>query len=170
MPTLAQRVCESTAVRAESERRRDPQQVVGADLRAEPCSVVAELTDLGRGLVHEHEVAVGDAHRARREERILDAARDQPRDVGVVEIEIVTGDEHVQSGRVAAAHFEAVERRERDLDRVVPGERTAAQRPASGEVLDGAGRRQPVPLQRPDRVLARDERGVAGLDVVGVLA
>ena len=149
--------------------QREPQQVVGADLGAEARGVVAELADLGRGLVDEREIAVGDAHRARREQRVGGAALEQPRDVGIGEIEIVTGDEHVQAGGVAAAHLEPVERRERDLDRVVAGERAPAERTAAREILDRPGGREPVPLQRPHRVLARDERRVARLDVVGVL-
>ena len=41
---------------------------------AEHRGVVAELADLGRGLVHESELAVGGAHRARSEQRIGGAA------------------------------------------------------------------------------------------------
>ena len=78
--------------------QRDAQEVVAADLLAQARGVVAELTDLRRGLVDEREVPVGDAHRARREQAVSCARRDQPGDVGVGEIQTVIGDEHVQAG------------------------------------------------------------------------
>ena len=119
MPTLAQRVCESTTVRAVSDRSASRSRSSARIWARSARGVVAELADLGRGLVHEREVAVGDAHRARREQRIGRTSRDQARDVGVGEVEIVPGHEHVQAGGVTAAHLEPVERGERDLDRVV---------------------------------------------------
>ena len=81
----------------------------------------------------------------------------------------MTRDDHVETGGVATTHLEPVQRGERDLDRVVTRERAATQWPASGQILDRASSCEPVPLQRPDGVLARDERRVASLDVVGVL-
>ena len=136
--------------------QREAQQLVVADLRAQPRGVVAELTDLGRGLVDEREVAVGDAHRARGEQRIGAARRDQPRDRRVGEVEPVAGDEHVQPGGVAAAHLEPVERRQRDLDRV---ERVERGRP-DGAPPTRSSTARAVPMRsradRPQRVLARD--------------
>ena len=100
--------------------------------------VVAELTDLGRGLVDEREVAVGDAHRARREQRVGGARRDRARAiVGSARSRPWPAHEHVQAGRVAAAHLEPVERRQRDLHRVERLER--------GRTDGVAGRRGPRP-------------------------
>ena len=75
----------------------------------------------------------------------------------------MAGDEHVQAGGVAAAHLEPVERRQRDLDRV---ERRRARRgpsgapPARSSTARARARCRSL-AERPHRVLARDQRGVA---------
>ena len=155
---LAQRVCASTDASRGVGAQREAQQLVVADLRAQARGVVAELTDLGRGLVDEREMTVGRAHRAGGEQRIGGCARRRAaRSVGIVEVETVPGHEHVQTGRVAAAHLEPVDRRQRDLRssgtrRARPGP-TARRRARSSTAR---ARSDAVLADRPERVLARD--------------
>ena len=72
--------------------------------------------------------------------------------------------EHVQAGRVAAAHLEAVDRRQRDLHR---GEDVDCGVTEVGprEIGDRTRRAQPIPAHRPDRIAQAHERGVHGLDL-----
>ena len=102
--------------------------------RAQRRDVVAELADLGRGLVDEARARrpgprtapdrnSGSAARARRIERARCSA--------LVEIEAVVAHEEVEPGGVAAAHLEPVDRRERDLHRRERLDRAARTRPAA---------------------------------------
>ncbi len=74
----------------------------------------------------------------------------------------MAGDQHVDAGRVPAAHLEAVERRQGHLDR--PPAVEGAGRPAGGagrdQVGHGPGHAQPVPVDRPPGVLEGDQGGV----------
>ena len=97
--------------------QREVQQRVVADRGAQHRGVVAELPDLGRGLVDERELVAGGAHRARSEQRVGRPHLDETPDGRLVEVEPVVAHEEVQPGRVAAAHLEAVDGRERDLHR-----------------------------------------------------
>ncbi len=76
----------------------------------------------------------------------------------------MTGHEDVQAGRVAAAHLEPIERRQRNLHGMERLDRTRLTDTAP-EVLDRARRAQAVPAQRPQRVLDCDDCGVQGFDL-----
>ena len=85
----------------------------------------------------------------------------------VGEVEVVVPDEDVDAGRVAAADLHAVDRRERLLDRQVPGEGRPPGIPA-GEIGDGCAGAEAVAPQRPEHVAQGDRRGVRCLQLIGV--
>ncbi len=82
--------------------QREVEEVVLADLGPEPGGVVAELADLGRGLVHEREPAAGRANGTGGEQRVGTPAGDDARHRRISEVEAVAGDHDVQAGRIAA--------------------------------------------------------------------
>ena len=144
-------------------RREDaPQELVVADRRPQLRGVVAELTDLGGRLVHERQAVRRHPHRPRGEQRIGGAGDEQLAHVAGVEIEVVLAHEHVQPGGVAAADLEAVERRERDVDRDVGVDRHVGSRLERGDRLGGA---ETVVANGPDRVAGPDQRRVDQLDL-----
>src|SRR6185295_15417190 len=98
------------------------------DLRADAGGVVAQLADLGGGLVHEAEVTAGRAHRAGGEQRVRGPRVDQAGDRRIGEIESVVGDHHVQTGGVTTSYLEAIQGRQRDLNGVERGERSGPAR------------------------------------------
>ncbi len=159
MPTLAQRVWPSTTASAVGARDGPAQQLVAEDGRAQRPGVVAQLADLGRRLVDEAQVAVGRAHRHRPEERVGGAVGQHGRHVGRVEVETVAPHQQVQAGRVAAPHLEPVEGRQRLLHRGEHRDGGVAG-VAAGQLVDGAGRAQPIAVDGPDRVLELDHRRV----------
>ncbi len=142
----------------------EPQQLVVRDLLTQARSVVAELSDLGGGLVHEGQMSVGDADRARREQRIGAAQLHEARDRRVVEVEIVTRNEHVQSRGVATADLEPVERRQGDRDRVERVDR-AAVGTTTRQRLDDARGAEAIVAHGPHRVLGCDQRRIERLDL-----
>ncbi len=101
-------------------RHRTAQQRVGANRVAQHRGVVAELPDLGGRLVDERQGAVGGAsHRAGAKQRVLSPLRELARDRRRIEVERGLVHHEVQARGVAAAHLEAIERRQRDLHREV---------------------------------------------------
>ena len=75
--------------------QREVQEVIVANLRAQSRGVVAQLTDLGGGLVDEGQISVRGADGARHEEGIRVALRDQTSDRGIVEVKTVAGHQDV---------------------------------------------------------------------------
>ena len=126
MPTLAQRVWPSTESLAPRRRQGQAQQAVAADRGAQGGGVVAELADLGRRLVDERQDAVGHPDRAGREQRVVAAAGQPAGQLGIVEVEPVVPHEQVQPGRVPPPHLQAVDGRQRQLDRQEAGQRGRA--------------------------------------------
>jgi hypothetical protein len=119
IPTEAQRVWPSTTATAVVGRERQAQQVVRADRVAQHPGVVAQLTDLGRGLVDEAQAAVDHPHRARAEQRIGRPLAQHLGDRGAREVEAVVAHEDVDPGRVAAPDLQAVDGGQGLLDRGV---------------------------------------------------
>ena len=159
-------------------RRRQVQQRIVTDGRAQHRSVVAELPDLRGGLVDEAQVPLRrDPDGARGEQRILGPVGQERRDVLIGEVEPVTVDQEHQAGGVATAHLEPVDRAERGLDRRegVDG-RLGGGRPS--EVRHRLRGAEPIALDRPHGVLEADECGVdrlqrrtrSGVFVQGALA
>ena len=116
-------------------RQSEAQQVVAGNRGAKGASVVAELADLGSCLVHEAEAVTGDAHRAVLEQRIGVAFEQHPLQRRVRHRQAVVPHEQVQPGRVAAAHLESIERRQRLLHCQVAGQ-SGDRAVASGQRLD----------------------------------
>ena len=167
MPTDAHRVAQHDRDGVVG-RHRQAQQVVGAQGVAQRPGVVAQLADLGRGLVDERQAPVDQAHGARPEQRVGGPPPQQPRDGRAVDVEPVVAHEHVDARRVAPPHLEPVDRRQRLLDRRVRlgG---APTRLAAGEVGHGSGGAHAVLLDRPHRVLQPDHGGVHRLELGGVV-
>ena len=137
------------------------QQLIAAYRGAQYRSVVAQFTDLCRRLVHETQTGRDDADRAGWEQRVVATRLELVVKPRVVHVEVVSADQHVQAGRVAASHLEPVERRQRDDDREV--------------AVDGRGRggcefrnrargAETVVAHRPHRIAAPDQRGVERLE------
>ncbi len=143
---------------------REPQQLVGLDRSAQHLRVVAEITDLGRGLVDEAQHAALLVHRAAAEEWI--APRVDKRAAGGVEVDSMVPDHEVQSGRVPAAHLEPVERRERDLHRGHDLD-CCGTSVAAGEVAHSRSGTEAVTPHGPYCVLQPDDRRVHRLELVG---
>jgi hypothetical protein len=143
--------------------QRHVQQLVAADRGPQRPGVVAQLADLGGGLVDEGQVPVGRADGAGAEQRVGGALLQQPRHPWAGEVEPVAPDQHVDAGRVAAPHLEPVERRQRLLDRRVPLD-GGPPGLAAGQVGDGAGRARAVLGDGPHGVLQPDHRGVGPLE------
>ena len=99
--------------------QRGGQQAVGGHCRPQGRGVVAQFADLGCRLVDDAEHAVNEAHRTRAERRIVAAALQGCGHNGIVAVESVAADQEVQPGRVAPAHLEPVQRRQRLVDRQV---------------------------------------------------
>ena len=150
---------------------REAQQPIAGDGSPHRRRVVAELADLGGGLVDERQDrsavgAVDHPHRAVLEQGITVAVRDRRADRGVVDVETVVPDEQVDARRIASADLHAVDRRERQLHgevagagctgwRLVPPRRRPRER--SGADRDGSPTarramrsmtRSPVPARR----------------------
>ena len=82
---------------------------------------------------------------------------------GEVEVEAVPPQHQVEAGRVAAAHFEPIECRQRDLHRRHHLDRSVTCI-AAREVSDCERVAQPVAVHRPHRVLQADERRIRVLE------
>ncbi len=149
---LGRRCCERLA-----------EEVVALDRGPDRGAVVAELADLRGSLVDEAEMSVGSPGGEVAEERIGPGTQ-RGGDAGGGGIEPVAPHEHGDAGGVAAPHLEAVERRQRQLDRGVPLDQRP-RRTGPGEVGDGGRGAQAIAPDRPDGVLGRDDRGVERLDV-----
>ncbi len=135
------------------------QQLVAGDAGSEGGGVVAQLADLGRGLVDEREAAVGHPHRAGAEGRV-GAPLGQHRGHGrAVEVEPVSPHQQREPGRVAAPHLEAVEGGEGGLDRGhgLDGGGTG---PGAGQPGDRPGGAEAVATDGPGAVAHPDEGGV----------
>ncbi len=93
--------------------QRPTQERVGAQRQTECSSVVAEFADLGGRLVDERQTSSGIDDGTGLEQRVGATFGDQcAKSFG---FDIVAPHEHVESGRVAPAHLETVDRRERLL-------------------------------------------------------
>ena len=145
---------------------RQTQQRVGPDGIAQRPRVVAQFADLGGSFVDEAQAPVGQAYRTALEQRVGGACSDRCRHGRVVGRQTVVPDEQVQTGRVAAAHFESVDGRQRLLHRQIPRHRSGPG-VASREVVDGVHGAQTVAADRPDRIAQCDEVGTGAFDVVG---
>ena len=145
--------------------QRTSQHRILGDGGAEHAGVVAELADLGGRLVDERQAAVDPAHRLGLVQRIRAPPGQQPGDTRVGFVEPVVPHEQVESGGVAAADLEPVDRRQRPLDGEVAGHR-ANRRVATGEQRDLPGGAQPVVTDRPRRITQGDKLGARRLDLV----
>ena len=137
-------------------RQGEPQQRVATDRRAQRAGVVAELADLRRSFVDEPHALPGDAHRAVLEQRIMVAFGEHALHTRIRQRQPVTPHEQVQAGRVAAAHLEAVERRQGLLHGEVTGNRRNRAVEA-GKGLDLACGSQTIEPHRPGRVAKIDQ-------------
>ncbi len=141
------------------------EQRIGADGRPQGPGVVPELTHLGGRLVDEAQLAEGRAHRHGGEHRVGGTGGEHREQLGTLQLQTVAADEQVQAGRIAAPDLEAVERRERRLDRpqCVEGRRPwgpLALTIRGRQIGDGPGRPDPVAADGPRRVLDHDGGGV----------
>ena len=144
------------------------EQGISPDRVADRARVVAQLADLGRGLVDEcGGTGIGKAERAGSEEGICRPFVDQARDRRIGEIECVAAHEDVDPRRVTTADLESVDRRERDLDRPERIERGTRRSGPTREVTDGTGAAEAVTADRPERVLHPDELGAEQLELRG---
>ena len=144
--------------------QRQAQQLVAGDGGAQRGGVVAQLADLGGRLVDEAQLRRRRADGAAAEQRVGGrAASSKGLDAGGRQVEAVAAHEQVQPGGVAAAHLEAVEGRQRHLDRRarLDGRGAGA---GAGELADEPGGAEAVALDGPGRVLDPQQRGVGGLE------
>ncbi len=143
---------------------RGAEQLVAADGVPQRAAVLAQLADLRRDLVDEAQVALGRGRdRAVAEAGVVGAGLELRGDARRLEVEVVARHEHVQAGRVAAADLQAVQRRQRDLDREVALERRRGGVRAR-EVVDRRGGGQAVADDGPACVLGGEQAGVEALD------
>ena len=146
-------------------RERRLQQVVVAECVAQRGGVVAELADLGRGLVDHDEHVVDEADRAR-PEAAVPAAGELGGDDGILRIEPVADQLDLEARRVTAPHLEPVERGQR----LVHAEHH--RQPGGAHlVLDQRahllGGPEAISADGPGGVLAADQCGVGRLEVGG---
>jgi hypothetical protein len=146
-------------------RQRQPQQTVGVHRGTQRLHVVAQLADLGSGLVDETQALAGDTHAAALEQRVGAAGGDGRRHRRRSQIEAVAPHQHVDAGAVAAAHFHPVDGAERLLDGQVAGD-GGLTGVAPGEVGDGVGRADAVLAHGPHGVAHGQQFGVDALDVL----
>ncbi len=120
--------------------------------------VVAQLTDLGRGLVHEAQQSVDDTHGAVTEQGVVSAV-ESGHHGRIVEVEPVVAHHHVQAGAVATADLETIEGRERVLDGQHGGQ-LGGGRVGTAQIGHGPGGAEAVATDGPRRVLQPDDGGV----------
>ena len=160
MPTLAQRVCPSTATWARSLRRARRSRS-SSTTAARIARVLSPSSPISAAALYTtREAAPGEAGGAGLEQRVAGPVGHGGGDRRVVDVEVVVPHEHVETGRVAAAHLHAVDRRQRLLDGEVAGQRGRTG-VAPGEVGDRGGRAQAIAPDRPQRVAQRDQLGAA---------
>ncbi len=123
------------------------EEVVAAHLLAQRPGVVAQLTDLGRGLVHQGQAPARGAHRPRGEQRVTPGLQGGG-ELGIGEVQAVPVDQQVEPGRVPPADLEAVEGRQGDLHGE-EGPYRGPSRVGAGEVGHRPGRAQAVAPERP---------------------
>ena len=145
---------------------RKTQERVGSDGVAQHPRVVAQFADLGGGFVDEAQAPVGQSHRTTLEQWIVGARRNRCRHGRVVGRQPVVPDEQMQAGRIAAAHLEPVDGRQRLLYGQVSRYRSNTG-VASGEVVDGLHGAQSIAADGPGGIAQGDEFGARSLDVVG---
>ena len=146
------------------------QQVVGADRGAQRRGVVAQLPDLGRGLVDHDQDTVTESDRSVGE-RHAGALLEGSAHGRVGRVQPVAGQLNLQPGGVAAADLEAVERRQR----LVEAERyrdpglgaAVGVEGRSEEPVDLTDGTEPVLADGPQRVLAGEQRGVHRFELLG---
>ena len=153
---MAEHQCASGFVGERSVQQR----VVGERL-ADHCRVVAELTDLGGGLVHDAQDPVDDANRAGAKVGIARTTVDLGGDHRIVKVERMVVNEDVQAGAIAAADLEPIDRRQGLVDRQEGLERPGMHRTAA-EVADDLCGPEPVAGDRPHPIANSDQGLVAG--------
>ncbi len=140
------------------------QQFVGGERGADGIGVVTEFPDLCRDLVHDAEHPIDHADASRSVVGVAGSGIDRGQHGGIVEVESVVVDEKVETGRVTATNLEAIDRRERLMDR-----KECFQRPCRagcpGERRDSLRGTQPVTSDRPHTVANSDEFVIASLEL-----
>ena len=139
------------------------QRVVGERL-ADHRRVVAELADLGSGLVHDAQDPVDDANRAGAEVGVARTSGDLGGDHRIVEVERMVVNEDVQAGAIAAADLEPIDRRQGLVDRQASLERAGLHRTAV-EAADDLGGPKSVAGDRPHPIANGDQSLVAGFEL-----
>ena len=142
---------------------RQVQELVVGHRGAQRGGVVAELADLGRGLVDEQQHAVDQPDRARGERAVVPLG-ERPAQDRVVGRDPMTGELDLDAGGVASTDLEPVDRRERLVEAEEHGEARGACS-GRGHRRDLVGGTDAVAADGPDGVLHADERGVDGLEV-----
>ena len=132
------------------------QQLVVADGGPQRGGVVAQLADLGRGLVDEARRFLGEADRAGAEIAVPGAGGDGGGDGRIAEIQAVAPHQQVQTGRVAAPDLEAVQGGQGLMDGQARGHRRLGAGVAD-EAPHRAGRPEAVPPQGPEAVADPDQ-------------
>ncbi len=135
------------------------QQRIRGDRGAQEADVVAQFSDLFRALVDQAEPFTVQGRRAMTEQGIPGPAIEFGPDRRIVRIEVVPREQQEQSGRVAAANLEPVEREESLLngdENVETGIADAGRR----QCAHFRGGPQPVAADRPLRV-GQGRRGPA---------
>ena len=141
------------------------QRVVGERL-ADHRRVVAELADLGSGLVHDAQDPVDDTNRAGAEVGVARTSGDLGGDHRIVEVERMVVNEDVQAGAIAAADLEPIDRRQGLVDRQASLER-AGLHPTAVEAADDLGGPESVAGDRPHPIANGDQSLVAGFELAG---
>ena len=142
------------------------QQRIAVDGGAQRTRVVAEFTDCGSGFVHQAEARAGQTHRPALEQRVVGTLGNLCRYRRVGGAEAVAPHVEVQPGRVAAAHFHAIDGRQRLLYGEVRRYRSSAGI-APGEVVDGQRSAEAIVAYRPHSIAQGDDFGADALDFVG---
>ena len=144
---------------------RLPEERVGQDLRTKLARVVAELADLGRGLVHEADRTVGHADRPGAEQRVGGPFGQNGLHGRRLKIERVVLHQDVQAGRVATAHLQSIDGRQRLLHRGVT-RYGGGTRVGTRQLTDRRRVAQSIVVDGPQRVLQTNDSGIDLLDVV----
>ena len=132
------------------------QQLVVADGGPQRGGVVAQLADLGRGLVHEARHLLGEADRAGAEIAVPAAGGDGGGHGRIAEVQAVAPHQQVQPSRVPAPDLEAVQGGQGLMDGQARGHRRLGAGVAD-EAPHRAGRPEAVPPQGPEAVADPDQ-------------
>ncbi len=145
-------------------RERGAQYLVAGEGAAQAASVVAQLADLGGGLVHQAGAAAVELTQGTRPEQQVGAAPRQLRLVPRGPGETVGADQEVDARRVAAAHLEAIERRQHALGGGERVDQVWVSIALGAECAHPACQAEAVVADRPVGVLGADQGGVEQLE------